>query len=80
MNFVRPCLMACPIVFYCFPEMESGCQIYGYICRIVCAGIDGTAFIDWYMEFYFRRRCWNLYAYASRLYYGVLFGEYHDSK
>ena len=63
-----------------FKEVESGCQIYGYICRIVCAGIDGTAFIDWYMEFYFRCRCWDLYAYASRLYYGVLLGKYHDSK
>ena len=81
MNFVRPCLMACPIVFLLLSKkMESGCQIYGYICYLVCLGIDGTAFPCGYMELYLRRCCWNLYAHASRIYYGILFSKHHNSK
>ena len=62
MNLVRPCLMACPIVFLLpFVEMECCSQICGYICYFVCFGINGAAFAHWHMEFYFGSCCGDLY-------------------
>ena len=71
MNLVRPCLMACPIVFL---------QICCYIRYSVCFGINGITAAHWYMEFYPGSRSRDLYAHAPRIYHGILSGEYDNGQ
>ena len=79
MNFARPCLMACPIIFFTsFKEMGGRSQICSYIRYFVCVGINGITAAHWYMEFYPGSRSRDLYAYASRIYYGILSGKHYN--
>ncbi len=79
MNLVRPCLMACPIMFLTpFEKMDSRSQICSYIRCFVCVGINGIAAAHWHMEFYPGSRSWDLYAHASGIYYGILSGKHYN--
>ena len=74
MNLVRPCLMACPIVFL----LLSSSQICSYIRYFVCVGINGITAAHWYMEFYPGSCGRDLYTHASRIYHGILSGEHYN--
>lgn len=81
MNLVRPCLMACPIVFLLLSRKWGGrSQICSYIRYFVCVGINGITAAHGHMEFYLGSRSRDLYAHAPRIYHGILSGEYDNGQ
>ena len=79
MNFVRPCLMACPIIFLLLSrKWVAAARFAVTYAYFVCVGINGIAAAHWYMEFYPGSRSRDLYAYASRIYYGILSGKHYN--
>ena len=81
MNFVRPCLMACPIVFLLLSKKWKAAARFTVTYAILFAlELTVLPFLAGTLELYLRRCCWNLYAHASRIYYGILFSKHHNSK
>lgn len=83
MNLVRPCLMACPIVFLLLSRKWGAAARFAVTYAIryfVCVGINGITTAHGHMEFYLGSRSRDLYAHASRIYHGILSGEYDNGQ
>ena len=63
-----------------FKKMGGRSQICSYIRYFVCVGINGITAAHGHMEFHFGSRSRDLYAHASRIYHGILSGEYDNGQ
>ena len=79
MNLVRPCLMACPIVFLLLSRKWVDAARFAVTYAILFA-LELITAAHWYMEFYPGSRSRDLYAHAPRIYHGILSGEYDNGQ
>lgn len=80
MNLVRPCLMACPIVFLLLSRKWGAAARFAVTYAILFALELTVLPLHWYMEFYPGSRSRDIYTHAPRIYHGILSGEYDNGQ